>query len=66
LLGCFNSGFASREADKALIKAIERGENPLAVAQYCGTSLAMIQATIAGRWACGSIKPFSNRKPKIP
>jgi len=49
-----------------ITEAIKRGENPLAVAQYCGASLAMIKRTIAGCWACGSIKPFSNRKPKIP
>jgi integrase len=33
-----------------ITEAIKRGENPLAVAQYCGTSLAMIQ-----RDYCGSL-----------
>ena len=31
-----------------ITQAIRRGENPLAVAQYCGTSLAMIQADYCG------------------
>jgi hypothetical protein len=31
-----------------ITEAIKRGENPLAVAQYCGTSLAMIQADYCG------------------
>ena len=31
-----------------ITKAIKRGENPLAVAQYCGTSLAMIEADYCG------------------
>jgi hypothetical protein len=30
------------------LEAINRGENPLAVAQYCGTSLAMIQEDYCG------------------
>ena len=49
-------------------EAIRRGENPLAAAQYCGMSLAMIQGDYCGRWACGSItiEPKSNRRPKIP
>src|SRR5437870_11001211 len=51
-----------------ITEAIRRGENPLAVAQYCGMSLAMIQGDYCGRWACGSItiEPKSNRRPKIP
>jgi hypothetical protein len=31
-----------------ITEAIKRGENPLAVAQYCGTSLAMIEADYCG------------------
>jgi len=31
-----------------ITEAIKRGDNPLAVAQYCGTSLAMIQADYCG------------------
>ncbi len=31
-----------------ITEAIKRGENPLAVAQYCGTSLVMIQADYCG------------------
>jgi integrase len=31
-----------------ITEAIKRGENPLSVAQYCGTSLAMIQADHCG------------------
>jgi len=31
-----------------ITEAIKRGESPLAVAQYCGTSLAMIQADYCG------------------
>jgi integrase len=31
-----------------IMEAIKRGESPLAVAQYCGTSLAMIQADYCG------------------
>ena len=31
-----------------ITEAIKRGENPLSVAQYCGTSLAMIQADYCG------------------
>ncbi len=31
-----------------ITEAINRGENPLAVAQYCGTSLAMIEADYCG------------------
>lgn len=31
-----------------ITEAISRGENPLAVAQYCGTSVAMIQADYCG------------------
>ena len=31
-----------------ITEAIKRGENPLAVAQYCGTSVAMIQADYCG------------------
>ena len=31
-----------------ITEAIKCGENPLAVAQYCGTSLAMIQGDCCG------------------
>lgn len=36
-----------------------RGESPLAVAQYCGTSLTMIQADYCGALSLDMIEPFS-------
>jgi hypothetical protein len=49
-----------------ITEAIKRGESPLAVAQYCGTSLAMIQADYCGTLGLRLDQTVSNRKPKIP
>lgn len=44
-----------------ITEAIRRGENPLAVAQYCGTSVTMIQADY-----CGVIGLSGAEDPTIP
>ncbi len=43
-----------------ITEAIQRGENPLAVAQYCGTSLDMIQKDYCGTLTIGltEVRPF--------
>jgi hypothetical protein len=46
--------------DTFITEAIRRGENPLVVAQYCGTSLAMIQGYVG---VSGQFNHFSNRNP---
>jgi integrase len=55
-----------------ITEAIRRGENPLAVAQYCGTSVAMIEKDYCGTlglanlgWDQTKIKPHDEKLNEI-
>jgi integrase len=49
-----------------ITEAIRRGENPLAVAQYCGTSLAMIEADYCGTLGLRLDQTVFEPQAKIP